>query len=417
MESTWQQGLEIKSKRPALNTTLSVDVLVIGAGITGITTAYLLSKTKQKVALIEKASLHENSATAFTTAFITQVIDTDLQKIVDTFGESRAKLVWEAGDKAIDFIEKTVDEEKIECEFTRCSNFEYAINDSEKEELIKEAKLAKNLGFNVYFHDKNDLNFPNAGYLETKKQAKFHPIKYLNGLVEVSEKNGVQFYENTEAKKINEKGGYIEVETPDSVIAARNVIVATYSPFNHPLEMYFKGGLYTTYMFEVNVPKGLLTQGIYEDSKNPYHYFRIDSKKDFDRIIVGGEDHREDVSVDEEKSFKALEKYLKTILPKTKYKIIRRWTGPILEPIDGLPYIGEYKKDSHVFVTHGFSGTGMTFGTISALVFRDKIEGRKNKWAKLFDASRAPTIKQLIAKGIDYSEEFFGAAVKNTISS
>jgi glycine/D-amino acid oxidase-like deaminating enzyme len=181
--------------------------------------------------------------------------------------------------------------------------------------------------------------------------------------------------------------------------------------------MYFKAGLYVTYMIEAQIGKGLLKEGIYEDNYLPYHYFRVDPQGKYDRIIAGGEDHRQDIPVSSEKSFKALEKYLASVLGSKNYKIRRRWTGPILEPIDGLPYVGRYKKNSNILVTHGFSGTGMTFGTISALIFSDTVRGVKNEWEGLLDTSRLPTIKQLLAKGKDYSEEFVGGAVKNTFAA
>ncbi|MDP2638192.1 MAG: FAD-binding oxidoreductase [Candidatus Levybacteria bacterium] len=412
--STWQSDLNLKQMFPQLKIPLDVDVLIIGGGITGITSSYLLSKSGQRVALIEKEIIGKQSATGLTTAFITQVVDTDLLTLKNIFGIKTARLIWKSGEEAIDFIDKTVRSEEIECEFTRCFNYYYANNQKDASHLQKENSLAEEIGFPTKFTDNNNLKFFNYGYMQIKNQAKFHPLKYIRKLAKIANKNGVLFFENTLAIKVKEKN-LITVKTKFTDITARKVIIATHSPFHHPLQMYFKAGLYITYIIEAIIPKGILREAIYEDLDSPYHYFRIDPQNEYDRIIIGGEDHREDLPISSRKNFKALENYMKKILPNVKYKITRRWSGPILEPLDGLPYIGKYSKDSNQLVTHGYSGNGITYGTISALIFNDIINGKKNPYEKVYDASRMPSIKQMYVKGIDYAQILLGGILKNTL--
>ena len=148
--STWQISGR-QGKYSTLNKDLKVDVLIVGAGITGTTTAYLLSTSGKKVALIEKGVIGRDSATAVTTAFITRVTDTDLTTLADIYDKKTAKLVWEAGQAAVDFIEKTVKREKIECEFVKCSNIDFAIREKDEAQIQEEAEFAQSLGFDVEF--------------------------------------------------------------------------------------------------------------------------------------------------------------------------------------------------------------------------------------------------------------------------
>lgn len=414
-KSAWQESVKIEKSYPRLAENISADVLVVGAGITGITTAYLLSKEGLSVVLIEEDVIGASGGTALTTGFITEVADTDLTTLADVYGKNAAKLVWESGHEAIEFIDKTRKRENIECEFTRVNNYIFEQDEEKLQELEEEADLAKKLGFDVKFATGDNLGFESAGYIEVRRQAKFHSLKYIKKLADIANKNGVRIFEKTQAIDISEEENSAIVSTKNNIIKARYAVLATYSPFHHPIEMYFKAGLYKTYIIEAKIPPNKFKEAIYEDTNSPYHYFRIDRKKGYDRMIIGGEDHREDLPVSPSKSFNALENYLKEIMSGIKYEVVRKWTGPILEPIDGLPFIGTYKKNSKLLVTHGFSGTGITMGTISAIIFSDIIIGRKNKWVHIFEAGRLPKPKTLAAKGIDYSRVLIGGAGKNTL--
>lgn len=410
----WPQTAQGQKSYPPLKDDVQTDILVIGGGITGVQTAYLLANEEKKVILIEKEAIGEG-ATEYTTAFITSVVDTGLVDLKSMYGARSAYLIWESTEKAIDFIEKTISDENISCEFMRCNSFQYTNNTEDAEKLRAEANLIKSLGINMPYREKNQLGFRNFGYQEAPRQAKFHPLSYLYQLARITEKMGVEIFEKTEALDIEEEKDHIRVKTNKGIISAQYVIQATYAPIKEPLTFKFKKGMYTTYVLYTEIPKNMLPEALYEDAENPYHYFRVDKGDSVDYLLIGGEDHREEVPIDPEKNFVALEKYLQEILP-FKYKIIRRWTGAILEPSDGLPFIGRIEKDKNVLIATAFSGTGMTYSVIAAQILKDIILGKKNKYEKLYSAARTPSLKQLMKKGADYTQEFFGGAVKNTFS-
>jgi glycine/D-amino acid oxidase-like deaminating enzyme len=410
---TWQADLPaaLKLKKfPKLNQNLDTDVVIIGGGMVGILSAYLLGKTGKSVVILESGKILQG-ATSMTTAFLTQNYDTDIPDSISIYGKKKTQLIWESHGKAIDLIEQIIKTEKIDCEFMRCSNFAYINSQDDSEVLEKEYKAMKQLGFKVQLRKNDDLKFKNFGYIETKNQAKFHSLKFLYALAGKLSEMDVQIYEQSAAEEINGDGP-VEVKVGKYAVRAKNSITATYSPLNNPIQTFAKKGMYVSYVYELRVEKGLFKEGIYEDFENPYHYFRIDRGAIYDRMIIGGEDNRKEIEFRKEKNFKALHAYLTHLIPSKKFKVVRKWRGPILEPSDGLPLIGKYRAGQ--YVATAFSGNGMTYSGVAAMMFRDLITKKKNPWTSLYNPKRLPTVKQLAIKAKDYGEELINAAGKNT---
>jgi glycine/D-amino acid oxidase-like deaminating enzyme len=379
-EPTWI-GARQKAHRK-IEGDVTADVAIIGGGLTGLLTAYLLVKNGKKVAVLEAGTLG-SGATAYTTAFITQVIDTSLSDLTKLFGAKTAQRIWQAGQHAIETIETIVKKEKIDCEFQRCSARVCASSEKDYKKLENEHAAAERLRFATSLVKKNTLPFEQYGFLEVKDQAKFHPLKFLSGLAEIVAASGGKIFEHSRALSLKEGPGRVTVKMAAGRVTAKDVIVATYAPFNNPRIGKYKKGMYSSYVFEVRLPEGIFTEGLYWDTESPYHYFRIDRRGTFDRMIVGGEDHRSELPVSTKKKFDALHEYLAGFLGGRSYEILRKWIGAVLEPVGGLPLIGAYKP--HQFVATGFSGNGMTYAMVSALIFRDLILGQKNPWIYVFD--------------------------------
>ncbi len=387
---------------------LKVDVAIVGAGITGLTAAYLLSKSGRSVVVLEKDTVG-SGATSYTTGFLTQVIDTSLADAEKIWGEGVAGTVLDGHKAAIDTIEKIVKEEKIDCEFVRCSNFIYSSEPND--ELDEEYAAAKRLALPAQLLKHPDLGFEAQGALEIENQAKIHPLKYLKGLTDIITASGVKIFEHTCIRDI-ESGSLLY--TDNGIIKAKEILFATHIPFEQPPGLFFRKATYLTYVLELQIPKNALADGTYEDMKNPYHYFRVDNMKDRARVIVGGEDHRKDIPMPTKKNEQALEAFVKETFGHLRYTIVNRWNGPILEPSDGLPMIGPYEY-KNTFYASGFSGNGLTYGTLAALMFADHVEERDNPWREIFNPNRLPYFKGLFFKARDYTQEFWNGAVKNTL--
>jgi len=410
--STWVNTARRSKRYPSLDKDISVDVAIIGGGITGTTAAYLLSKEGKKVALISDGTTEETT-TAHTTGFLNAPIDTSLASLTKMFGQDIAFNVWRSTFWAIDRIEERIRDEKIECEFMRCDQYFYARDDAEWNELQEETKLAQEADFPVEAKRDSHLVFPNEGYIRVRQQAKFHALDYVNALIAAADRTGAQIYEKTEATNIRINGRSRIVETKKGNITAKDIVMATYYPFILPKELSLHTGPYVTYIIEAEMDSGDLPEALYQDMHNPYHYFRVDRMKGHDRLIMGGEDHRRELKIDPNKNFKALESSMRDRLKYIEFKTKLRWHWGIIEPIDGLPFIGETKADPHQYVATGFSGTGLTLGTLAAEIISDAILGRRNGWAHLYREDRPLKPSALIQKGKDYVGEFMGGAAKN----
>ncbi len=423
MTSTWQRNWRANKEYPPLDRDIDTEVVIIGGGITGITLAYLLAKAGKKVVVLEKGTLGLSSYTALSTAMVMSQVDTNFRELEKMFGHKTAEAVVRAGEESIEQISKIISTENIFCEFARVPAYIYGNDDKEWADLKVIAETMQKAGFPIDIHEDGGLPgsfFQSKPYYVFRDQAKFDPLLYAGGLRAKAEEYGALFFENTEALDIMDgKDANISVvKTSKASIKAVWVAVATYDPFNHSHELFARKGLYTSYMYELSIPKGLLPTGLYIDGHSPYHYFRVDEKERRDRLIIGGADHRHEIKMDPEKNYKEVLDYAEMILGGKEYEIITRWDGGILETIDGLPFIGSYsKKYPNRLVATGYSGNGLTYATIAARMLSGHILGKTNPYASIFDPKRKASFAALFIKGRDYIGEFLGGALKNMFRS
>lgn len=374
---------------PRLEGSIAVDVIVVGAGVTGITAAYFLKKAGLTVALVERARV-ASIDTGHTTAHLTYVTDLKLQDLANNFGDDHAQAAWDAGTAAIDEIERIVQIEAIKCEFMRVPAYLHVCADGYSQEdisvLKKEASLAAKLGFDAtYLKTVPYLNLPGMQFAD---QAKFHPRKYLGALVAKIPGNGSHVFEKSAATEFDAKKRRAKVSRHwinfDRVLMATNNPLVGLADITTATLLQTKLSLYTSYVLGARVTRGTLPEALFWDIRDPYDYLRIDQGRDFDYIVYGGEDHKTGQKKKTEKAYARVHSRLKKIVPKAR--IDHRWSGQIISTPDGLPYIGENAERQ--FIATGYCGNGITFGTIAAIMARDWAVGKKNPWTDLFAVDR-----------------------------
>ena len=390
--SYWEDSSSV-SRYPALDRNLTVDVVVIGGGITGLTAAYLLKRSGQRVAVIDRRRAGGVDST-LTTAHVTCVTDADLSELVKHFGRDHAWAAWDGGLAAIEQIDRLITREEIECEWTWISGYKHApageeADGSARRHLREEAALAAELGFDARFIDA--VPFFGTPGIEYGGQAKFHPRKYLAALAKAIDGDGSHIFEHTEAKDTKEAKGTKEIEISDGkhTVRCERLVIATHTPLMgksnmaSALALQTKLYLYTSYVLGGRLPNGLVPEASYWDTADPYHYLRVDPHRGFDYAIFGGKDQK--TAQDEPTaSFRELEASALRILP--QLEITHRWSGQVVETNDGLPFIGETSDKQ--FAATGYAGNGMTFGTLAGMMAHDWAMGRKNPWTGLFDPGR-----------------------------
>ena len=387
-QSYWEDSASV-SRYPALDRNLTVDVVVIGAGITGLTAAYLLKRSGKKVAVIDRRRCGGVDS-GLTTAHLTCVTDADLSDLVKHFGRDHAQAAWDAGLAAIAQIDRIVSREDIDCEWSWVSGYKHvpvgATGDARRR-LEEEARTAIDLGFDARFLDA--VPFAGTPGVEYGGQAKFHPRKYLSALAKLIDGDGSHIFEHTESEEVKEEP--LSVIAKGHTLSCDYIVIATHTPLMgksstaSALGLQTKLYLYTSYVVGGRLPKETVPEALYWDTADPYHYLRIDPHRDFDYAIFGGQDHKTGQESDTRARYAALEAEARRALP--GLDITHRWSGQVVETNDGLPFIGE--TSSKQFAATGYGGNGMTFGTLAGMMAHDGATGRRNPWRDLFDPGRA----------------------------
>lgn len=381
-EPLWNEKTKLKSYK-SLTQDLKTEVCVIGAGISGLSVAYqLLCKGKQ-VVILERKKLGEGE-TGRSTAHLMSALDDRYYNLEKIHGKAKAKLAARSHSEAIDWVERIVKKEKIDCDFKRVPGFLFT-PDTDKKELEREYKAAKHTGLEVNFED--EARFGKS--LRFENQARFDPRAYTQGLADAIVKLGGKIYEESPVKSIDHKSNTIELANKHKV-QAQDIVIATNAQMFSKLSMHFKINPQRSYAVGLKVPKGTIKDVLYWDTEDPYHYVRLQSHdKDFDIMIVGGEDHRVGVTPKED-PFLKLKSWAEKQFKLEETPILYKWSGQILEPVDHLAYIGRNPKNPHSYLVTGDSGNGITHGTIAGFLIGDLILTGKSEYETLYQIDRLP---------------------------
>lgn len=396
--SLWIDTAAIPLETP-LTDRITADVCIVGAGIAGMTTAYLLAREGKSVVVLDDGPIG-GGMTGRTTAHLVNALDDRYFELERLHGEDDARLAAESHTAAIDKVEQIVKDEKIDCEFERLDGYLFVPPRESKKILDDELAAVHRCGLTDI--EKVERvpwdSYDTGAALRFPRQAQFHPLKYLAGLAVAIKQKGGRIYTESHAKEI-EGGKQARVDTDGGgVVNAEAVVIATNSPVNDLIAIHTKQAGYQTYVIGARIPRGSVTRGLYWDTSDPYHYIRIETLGKgagaYDVLIVGGEDHKTGQKDDAGKRFGALERWTRHRFPMIE-GIEYRWSGEVMEPNDGLAFIGRNPLDSkNVYIATGDSGNGMTHGTIAGMLLTDLIVGRKNDWESIYDPSRI-TLKAL----------------------
>jgi glycine/D-amino acid oxidase-like deaminating enzyme/nitrite reductase/ring-hydroxylating ferredoxin subunit len=374
--------------RPALATDVTVDVCVVGAGIAGLTTAYLLAAEGRSVAVLDDGPIG-GGETARTTAHLASALDARYVEIERMHGPAGAQLAATSHTAAIDCIETIVTEENIPCEFERLDGYLFVPPGASADVLHEELAAAQRAGLTAVERiARAPLEaFDTGACLRFPRQAQLHPLHYLNALARAIESKGGRIFNRTHAEEFSD-GVPTRVRTgAGRVVSADAVVVATNTPVNDRVAIHTKQAAYRTYAIGMSVPTASVTRALYWDTADPYHYVRLQGTGDHAVLIVGGEDHKTGQANDADARFDRLEAWARERFP-TAAAVETRWSGQVMEPIDGLAFIGRNPGDEHLYVVTGHSGNGMTYGAIAGMLLTDLILGRPNAWETLYAPSR-----------------------------
>ncbi|RNI27480.1 FAD-dependent oxidoreductase [Rufibacter immobilis] len=414
--SVWQPGVEMPITQP-LQTNITTDVCVVGAGISGLTTAYLLAKEGKKVVVLEAGEIC-GGETSRTTAHLSWALDDRYSQLIKVFGKPQALLAYQSHREAIQRIEQIVRDEKIQCDFEWLPGYLFLGATDTEGQLDQELAACQELGITdvVKLKECPIPTLSSGPCLLFPNQAQFHPVKYLSVLSRYILDHGGEIYTNSRVKEFDTGAVHRVVTESGFAVTANHLVVCTNTPVNDQVTMHTKQAPYRTYVIGARIPKGSIPTALYWDDSDPYHYVRLGSiageeNLDSEILIVGGEDHKTGQSNgDEHERFDCLEEWTRKKYPMVQ-EMVFRWSGQVMEPVDYMGFIGRNPGDEkNVYIATGDSGHGMTHGTIAGILITDLICGRVNPWEKLYDPGRitlsADSAKEFLKENLNVAGQY-----------
>lgn len=389
--SIWHDGMPVAAY-PTLDRDLTVEVCVVGAGIAGLSAAYLLAREGRRVAVVESATIG-GGQTVRTTAHLSNALDRGYSQIIRLRGREAARLAAESHTAAIERVAQAVHDEEIDCDWERLDGYLVA-GEPGDDSIEREYGAVRDAGLaDVELLPRSPIASLTTGpCLRFPQQGQFHPMRYLAGLANAITRRHGSVFENSHVASIDGKRSQVVLEN-GAEVHTDIIIIATNTPVFDLVAIHTKQAPYTSYVIGLQIDASRIPLGLYWDTADPFHYVRLahtGNGQGSPLLLVGGEDHKTGQADDGRARFKQLEAWARQRFPHAG-DVAARWSGQVMETVDGLAFIGRNPLDTpNVYVATGDSGLGMTHGTIAGLLLTDMIMGRENRWAALYDPSRVP---------------------------
>lgn len=384
-----------------------VDVAVVGAGITGLTTALLLQRSGARVAVLEAAGV-ASGTTGYTTGKVTSQHGEIYAQLISRHGEQKAKLYAEANEAGLEQVARLVDELSIDCDFARTPAYTYATEEESRPRLQEEADSARRLGLPATFVTEIDLLFPVAGAVRFEHQAYIDAARYCRGLAQHVVAAGGTVFESTRVVDIKWAGDPAVVLTEQGQVTADHVVVATLLPILDIGGFFAKTRPKRSYGIAVRLRTAApASMAISADS--PTRSTRPWPAAGPNGMIVVGDGHETGHESDTADHYDHLESWTRAAFPVESVEF--RWSAQDFSTLDGLPYVGRSPRTTNCFVATGFHKWGLTNGTAAATMLSELVAGRTHPWLPAFDATRigdAGAVAKMVKDNIHVGQRFVG---------
>ncbi|TDO20156.1 FAD-dependent oxidoreductase [Pedobacter duraquae] len=402
--SLWQSEVVSSYSDSALDIAKIFDVVIVGAGITGLTTAILLQQQGKKCILLDGNGVGFGT-TGGTTAHLNTFFDTTYPEVEKDFGDGEARLFAEAGKEGIDTIQELTRTYGIACDLEYREGILYSETEKETKQLLEILEASRRAGVDAVETRDNGIPVEMQFAVSFKDQAQFHPLKYCKGLLQEFIDLGGVILDQAFVSEVSSQDDLQIAHVGEQRIAGKSLVYATHVPPGVTI-FNFECAAYRSYVLGIKLKNGDYPEALVYDMQEPYHYFRTHEIEGQPYLILGGEDHKTGHE-NPEQAFKALEDYTR------KYYYVEsvdyKWSSQYYVPSDGLPFIGLIPGESNTYVATGYNGNGMMLGTIAGKLISDLILGKENKYQKLFSPSRIKPVagfSEFIKENADVAYHF-----------
>ncbi|WJE15506.1 FAD-dependent oxidoreductase [Halobacillus sp. ACCC02827] len=400
-EPMWRENLRLPAFE-ALKENKQTEVTVVGGGITGITTAYLLAKEGRQVTLIESDVLL-NGTSGHTTAKVTAQHGLIYNELLKHFGEESAALYYQAQMDALQTMENLITKHKIDCEWEKEDAFLFSTTKQGAHKLEQEYEAYQKLKIEGAIGDEVPFDSDANRTLLMTNQARFHPVKYLKGLVDEFIRLGGEVCEHTKAVDVKE-AERVHVRTGEGfTLTSDYVISCSHFPFYDGKGLYFSR-MYAERSYVIAIePEKAVPPGMYISIDEPKRSIRTADYNGTSVLLIGGESHKTGQGVDTSFHYRALEEFASETFG-IKQKLFQ-WSAQDLTTLDKVPYIGPITRNNHrVLIASGFRKWGMTNGTLAAMLLRDYVMREQSLYHELFKPARFkadPSMKNFLSQNFD----------------
>lgn len=411
--SYWHETTDIKTSQTADIQDKKFDVLIIGAGLTGLTTAYLLRNSGYKIGIIEGTHLGYGTS-GFSTAKVTIQHNLIYDYLINNFSIEEAKQYLKANTEGANLIKEIISTNNIDCDFKEQASYVYTTKEEEIEMLKKELEAYKKLSIDGFYTD--SLNLPNnaIGAIGIKDQGQFNPLKYLYSLYNIlTNSSSCEIYENVRALNIEPNSKCHVVKTENGNVYANKVIVTSHYPFDNDFGLFFLR-LYQekSYVMAVKTNSEPF-DGMYININDPIYSMRYHFSEKENLLILSGGNHKVGIKENEEDSYKDLENFLTDNF--NDYEVVSKWSTQDCMTYDKVPYIGRYSDNvENIYVATGFKKWGITHSAAAAIILRNKVLNIEDDFSQIYNPSRITPIlssKEFLSSGVNIASGFIKRVV------
>ncbi len=385
--SYWHETATINIKKNTEVNNKNYDVLIIGAGLTGLNTAYLLRNTGYKIGIIEGTNLGYG-VSGYSSAKITVQHNLIYDYLINNFSFEEAKQYLRANLEGQNLIKEIIRENNIQCDYKEQTSHVYASKESEIDMLKNELKAYQKLSIDGFYSENIDIPNKALGAIGIKNQGQFNPIKYLYSLYNILKNNSYcEIYENVRALDIEPGSKGHVVKTQYGNVYANKIIVASHYPFDNDFGLFFLR-LYQekSYVMAVKTENKPF-DGMYINVNDPIYSMRYHFSDKENLLILAGGNHKVGLKDNEEDSYNELEIFLKQNF--NNYEIKSRWSTQDCMTYDKIPYIGKYSDNiENIYVATGYNKWGITHSAASAIIIRNKILKIQDDLSEIYNPSR-----------------------------
>ena len=369
----------------ALGRSGASDVVVVGAGIVGLTAAYVLAAAGVPVTVVEARKIGRQ-VTGRSTAKVTSQHALIYRYLIRKRGKETAGLYADANATAVRKIAEWANVESIACDLEMKDAYAYTSRPERRAAIDSEAEAARSLGLDAESLDSAPLPFATVGALRFRHQAQFNPTRYLIGLAAAVTARGGRIFENTRVTGVK-SGKRWRVTAGRHHLAAGHVVLATNLPIAGPIhfDQMTQPRSHVAMAFRASA-EGIL-DGMFIDVDRPTHSLRMGQDADGPLLIVLGAKFRTGQEGDVAERFRQLESWVRSNVPAGA--VAWRWVNEDYDTSDRIPYAGALgRKAPGLYVATGFNAWGISNGTAAGMTIADQIRGRPSAWAQLYDPVR-----------------------------